>query len=71
MQIAVCLELRIRACQGDGERLSFLPLALAGVVGGSAIALDAFDAALFLLVIGLGAFARRQICLGLRQFLTP
>lgn len=53
------------------EDLVLLPLALARVVGGEAVALDTLDAALLLLVLGLGSLARGQAGLWLGEHLAP
>lgn len=53
------------------QDLVLLSLALARVVGGEAVALDALDAPLLLLVLGLGSLARGQARLGLGEHLAP
>lgn len=71
MQFAVCLEFGVGTGEQDGQRLGFLPLAFPRVVSGGSVTLDALDATLLLLVVGLCAFARWKGSLGLWQFLTP
>jgi hypothetical protein len=53
------------------QLLHLLALALAGVVCGEAVSLDALDAALLLFVLGLGPLAGWQVGLGLGQDLAP
>lgn len=55
----------------DLDVLVLLALAFPRVVGGQAIPLDALDAALLLLVLGLGPLARGQVGLGLGEHLPP
>jgi hypothetical protein len=53
------------------EVLGLLALALTRVVGGEAVALDALNASLLLLVLGLGSLAGRQAGLGFWENLAP
>jgi hypothetical protein len=53
------------------EQLDLLPLTLARVVCGETIPLYTLDAALLLLVLGLGALAGRQAGLWLGEHLAP
>lgn len=53
------------------EKLDLLSLAFAGVVGSESVTLDTLDAALLLLVVGLGPLARREVGLGLGEDLSP
>lgn len=55
----------------DLKQLDLVPLALARVVSGQPVALDSLDPTLFLFVLGLCAFAWREICLWLGQLLAP
>jgi hypothetical protein len=55
----------------NGKRVSLLTLPLPAVVCSRTIPLDAFDAALFFLVLGLRPLTRWQRCLGFWEFLTP
>jgi hypothetical protein len=51
--------------------LSLLTLAFTRVVGGEAVALYALNAALLLLVLGLGSLAGGQAGLGFGKYLAP
>jgi hypothetical protein len=53
------------------EDFVFLPLALARVVGGETVTLDALDASLLLLILGLGSLAWGQAGLWLGEHLAP
>jgi hypothetical protein len=53
------------------EDFVLLPLALARVVGGEAVALYTLNTALLLLVLGLGSLARGQAGFGLGEHLAP
>jgi hypothetical protein len=53
------------------EGLYLKPLALAGWLGCSAITEDPLHATLLLLILCLGPFPRREICLGLWEDLSP
>jgi hypothetical protein len=67
VRLEVCLHLVLFGL----EDFVLLPLALARVVGGETVALDALDAALLLLVLGLSALAWRQTCFRLGEHLAP
>jgi membrane protein DedA with SNARE-associated domain len=69
--LLVRLEVGLHLVFFELEDLVLLPLALARVVGGEAVALDTLDAALLLLVLGLGSLAGRQVSLGLGEHLPP
>jgi hypothetical protein len=53
------------------EQLDLLPLSLTRVVGGKTVALHTLDAALFLLILGLGTLTRGEVCLWLGEHLAP
>lgn len=55
----------------DLEALGFLTLTFPGVVCSGAVALDAFDTTLLLLIGRLGPLTGRQVGLWFRECLTP
>jgi hypothetical protein len=69
--VFVTLEVRLHPVLLLLEEVVLLTLALARVVGGEAVALYTLDAALFLLVFGLGSLAWGQAGLGLGKHLAP
>lgn len=56
---AIGLQLGVGAGECHGQVVGLLSLALAAVVCGRAVALNAFDAALLLLIVRLRALTRR------------
>jgi hypothetical protein len=71
MQFAVSVEFSVRTSESNGKRVGFLSLAFPAVMRSRTIPLDALNTTLFLLVLRLCAFARRQRSLGLWKFLPP
>lgn len=71
VELSVCVEFGICACEGNSESLGLLSLALTRVMRSRAIPLDALNAALLLLVVRLGSFPRWETRFWLGQFLTP
>lgn len=65
------VDLQLEGVVLDFETFGFLALALTGVVCSGAVALDTFDAALFLLVGSLCPLPRWEVGLGFRECLAP